>query len=161
MPHLVFNAEYNGVARELYCEAELFDPLTSKGIRVKKAVWDTGATNSAITPAVARALGLVSTGVVEIGTANGKAIVSTYLVDLGLPHSKVLIPGLNVTEADIGAADMLIGMDVIGLGDFTVQNDNGKTHFSFCVPPFDKKYNMLEKARAVNEREAKRSRRRR
>lgn len=50
---------------------------------------------------------------------------------------------------------MLIGMDVIVLGDFTVQNYNGKTHYSFSLPPFDNKYDMLEKANQINKKNAK------
>jgi hypothetical protein len=33
-----------------------------------------------------------------------------------------------------GGIDVLIGMDIIGSGDFSVTHHNGKTTFSFCCP---------------------------
>jgi len=34
----------------------------------------------------------------------------------------------------LGGIDVLIGMDILGLGDFAVTHQDGKTVFSFCVP---------------------------
>jgi hypothetical protein len=34
----------------------------------------------------------------------------------------------------LGGIDVLIGMDILGLGDFTVTHYGGKTTFSFCCP---------------------------
>ena len=34
----------------------------------------------------------------------------------------------------LGGIDVLIGMDILGLGDFAVTHHDGKTVFSFCVP---------------------------
>ena len=50
-----------------------------------------------------------------------------------------------------GSADMLIGMNVIGLGDFAICNADDKTTFSFAVPPFPDKIDLAEKAKSVNE----------
>jgi hypothetical protein len=33
-----------------------------------------------------------------------------------------------------GGIDVLIGMDIIGSGDFSVTHHNGNTTFSFCCP---------------------------
>lgn len=41
---------------------------------------------------------------------------------------------LNVTEGDLLGADVLIGMDVINNGDFSVTNHGGVTKFSFRMP---------------------------
>ena len=53
-----------------------------------------------------------------------------------VPHVRVtevqLIPDDNVS--DDKQPQLLIGMDIIGLGDFAVTNANGKTTFSFRVP---------------------------
>jgi hypothetical protein len=46
--------------------------------------------------------------------------------------------------------DMLIGMDIIRLGDFSISNGAGKTTFTFAMPPFDDKIDLYEKAIAVN-----------
>ena len=45
---------------------------------------------------------------------------------------------------------MLIGMDIIRLGDFSISNGAGKTLFTFAMPPFDDKIDLYEKAISVN-----------
>jgi len=49
-----------------------------------------------------------------------------------------------------GDADILIGMDIIGMGDFAVCNVDNKTSFSFAVPPFPDRINLADKAEAAN-----------
>jgi hypothetical protein len=51
-----------------------------------------------------------------------------------------------------GAMQGLIGMDVINTGDFSISNYGGKTVFSFALPPFENRTDLLEKANAVNKR---------
>jgi len=50
-------------------------------------------------------------------------------------------------------ADMLIGMDIIRMGDFAVCNADGKTSFSFAVPPFPDRIDLAEKTEADNKRD--------
>jgi len=60
-----------------------------------------------------------------------------YLVNIMLPN-KVGIANLRVTRGNIGGdADVLIGMDIIGIGDFAITNKDGKTVFSFRAPSCD------------------------
>jgi predicted aspartyl protease len=98
------------------------------------AIWDTGATHSVISPNVVKACGLQSIGVQRVYHAQGEALnVKRFLVNLGLPN-RVGFPGLPVTLGVLKNADVLIGMDIIGRGDFAVTNSNGKTKFSFRIP---------------------------
>jgi hypothetical protein len=100
-----------------------------------KAIWDTGATGSAITKGIAQKLGLVPTGMAQVHTANGVATQNTYTIDIKLPN-KVLIRGIVATEVTSlsSGCDALIGMDVISLGDFSITNHKGTTCMSFRVP---------------------------
>jgi hypothetical protein len=100
-----------------------------------KAIWDTGASGSAITKKVAQLLGLIPSGMAQVNTANGMATQNTYTIDIGLPN-KIIIQGIIATEIDALTAgcDALIGMDVITLGDFSITNHNGSTCMSFRVP---------------------------
>ena len=97
-----------------------------------KAVWDTGASNTAITQAVVDDLDLKPIGLVKVHTANGTATCGVYMVALMLPN------GVNVrtraTLGDIPSCDVLIGMDVITLGDFSITNVGRKTTMSFRIP---------------------------
>jgi len=42
---------------------------------------------------------------------------------------------VRVSENAVDGCDVLIGMDVITTGDLAITNHNGKTTFSFRVPP--------------------------
>lgn len=98
-----------------------------------KAVWDTGATSTCISVALANNLKLEQVGVCTSNGITGSAECRTFLISLYLPNG-VVIPELEVSdcEGDIGC-DVLIGMDVIGMGDFAVSN-LGHTTFTYRVP---------------------------
>ncbi len=123
-----------GLLRVLITDIDIYTSGTPNLIPIK-AIWDTGASGSAITKKVAAQLGLIPTGMAQVNTANGMAIQNTYTIDIGLPN-KVLIQGIIATEVDALTAgcDALIGMDVITLGDFSITNHNGNTCMSFRVP---------------------------
>ena len=124
-------------------------PVTTEEARTQRveineylAIWDTGATHSAITKKVVDDLGLKPTGARETRHADGKSINNTYLVNISLPN-RVMVGQVRVTEvklipdgntSDDQQPQLLIGMDIIGLGDFAVTNADGKTTFSFRVP---------------------------
>jgi hypothetical protein len=100
-----------------------------------KAIWDTGATSSAITTKVVNQLGLIPTGRAIVSTANGIITQNTYTIDIKLPTT-VLIKGIvaNEISALTSGCDALIGMDIITLGDFSITNHKGITCMSFRVP---------------------------
>jgi hypothetical protein len=98
------------------------------------AIWDTGATNTSITEAAANRLSLVATGVVKRIHAQGEDLASTYLINITLPNG-VAFSGLTVTECKLPpGADVLIGMDIIGAGDFAVTNHDNTTAMSYRAP---------------------------
>lgn len=149
MQHHAFTTRYNGRARVLFNTVNVCLPVTPEEAQTQKvefreyiAIWDTGATHSAITKRVVDDLGLQPTGVRETRHAGGKSSNNTYLVNIALPN-KVMVPHVRVTEVQLIPDDnvsddkqpqILIGMDIIGLGDFAVTNANNKTTFSFRVP---------------------------
>ena len=99
-----------------------------------KAIWDTGATNTAISERVVKQCDLLPISKAISNTANGQRTVNVYLIDLYLPNN-VIIGGVRATEfTAVEGSDLLIGMDVIGMGDLAISNYMGKTCFSFRVP---------------------------
>lgn len=102
-----------------------------------EAIWDTGATHSVITQAVVDACGLLQTGVKRSHTANGDCDSPSYLVSIKLP-SNLIIRSLNVACLKISGTDVLIGMDIISMGDFAISQFAGKTTFSFRCPSQEK-----------------------
>ncbi len=100
-----------------------------------KALWDTGATSTCISVEMATRLALVPTGIRNIMTPSGSSTVNTYLVDIILPNN-VCVKDVEVCDSAIGSQGIgvLIGMDIITKGDFSVSNHNGQTVFSFRIP---------------------------
>lgn len=98
-----------------------------------QAIWDTGATNSVISPAVVSALGLKPIGMTQVHTSNQTCLAEQYIVDIYLPN-KVVFQDVRVTNQQLTGTPMLIGMDIIGMGDFAVSNKDGKTTFSYRWP---------------------------
>lgn len=98
------------------------------------AVWDTGATSSAISRPLAQKLQLDEIGQMRVHGATGCEVCTRFLVSLHLPN-QVVIPELEISDCggDIGC-DILLGMDVISRGDFAVSNYRGRTTFTFRVP---------------------------
>jgi hypothetical protein len=102
--------------------------------RKYKALYDTGATHSAVSPKVVSELALASIGAQNVGVGGGQLATTAHLVNIGLPN-KVLFGMVRVAQMTLHAGiDALIGMDIIGLGDFAVTHHNGRTTFSFCCP---------------------------
>lgn len=107
--------------------------------KVYKAIWDTGATNCTITKKVAGDLGLKPASMGKVAGVHGEKMVSIYFVDIFLPN-KVCIATVKAFECDelVGGAEMLVGMDIIGLGDFSVTHEDGKTTMSYRLPSVKK-----------------------
>lgn len=99
------------------------------------AQWDTGATGTCISYEVVRKLNLIPIGKVDVRTPSGTGTMNRYMINLIL-NKEVIIKGLTVMDSCIGGQgiDILIGMDIITLGDFAVSNFQGKTYFSFRIP---------------------------
>lgn len=100
------------------------------------ALWDTGATNTCISQKVVQDLSLIATGKATMTTPSSQSDErSTYLVDIVLPNN-VKVNDHVVIDSDIDNQNigMLIGMDIITMGDFAVSNFNNQTIFTFRIP---------------------------
>jgi hypothetical protein len=101
---------------------------------IKRALWDTGATSSTISGTLASQLCLPVTGEREMRGAGGRYRAKEYLSGLLLPNH-IVIPSMSLYEfAGSDHFDMLIGMDIISLGDFLVSKHNDNLLFSFHYP---------------------------
>ena len=112
----------------------LCSPNTSNNTNVK-AIWDTGATATVITQNLVNALGLLPTGMSHVNIANGTTTQNTYIVDIMLPKG-INVKDVTVTGANAlsGGCEVLISMDTISLGDFSITNHKGSTCMSFRIP---------------------------
>jgi len=101
-----------------------------------RALWDTGATGTVISSKVVEQCDLLPIGVKTTHTANGQRLCNEYLISLILPN-KILVPDIRVIDATLFGFDVLIGMDVITLGDFAITNFEGRSTFSFRIPSIE------------------------
>lgn len=137
-PHYAFttvNPTYN---REIIILSKAAKPVRERDLsnfKDYKALWDTGATNSVITPKVVTELGLVPAGVSKNRHAGGVSDVNIYYVDICLPNN-IIIPQVKVSECadQAGRFDLIIGMDIISLGDFSISGPGNRRMVSFCMP---------------------------
>lgn len=127
-----FTEKFPNIQRQLINKAVLYSNGQATEI---KALWDTGATGSCISKQIVKSLGLQPIGKVQIKTPSGSANMNKCIVDVIL-NNEIRIKGVPVMETEIGdqGIDLLIGMDIIGMGDFAVSNYDDKTQFSFRIP---------------------------
>ena len=121
-----------------------------------QAIWDTGASSTAISQNVVRKLGLKPTGMKRtVHTGNGTRQSDVYAVSLHLPQGVITDPILAIDVESIVDADVLVGMDVIGMGDFAVTHSDGNTSMSFCIPSMhDTNYNETMRRRIAHQNKA-------
>ena len=92
-----------------------------------------------VTTKVVEQCELIPHSVANVSGVHGSQPSNTYLVNVYLPNG-VIIGGVNVAEVPALASeaglvdDILIGMDIIGLGDFATSNYQGKRQFTFRMP---------------------------
>ncbi len=137
-----FTTKANGRLQRIITDIHVFpgfDPASPPSPLPKsvaaKALWDTGATHSVLSIDLAQSLGLSAVGATNVTHGGGTSISPRYLVNFGLPH-KVMVAGVLVTQFPAGTNgfDVIVGMDVICLGDFAITNVGGITCVSFRTP---------------------------
>lgn len=137
-----FTLRANGLLREIITDVSIFDAVhkdivsdSDPRILHTKALWDTGATNCVITPSCAKSLNLKPISIAQTHHAGGISLSNVYLVTIILPNG-VRIENVRFTECSEQAGNfgVIIGMDIITRGDFSITNRNGQTVFSFNIP---------------------------
>ncbi len=98
------------------------------------ALWDTGSTMTVISDDLASKLNLEPVGYMMAETAGGHFKAKKYVISLNLPN-RLNIENVMIASGKLGPGiDILIGMDIITLGDFAITNYNNKTVFSYRFP---------------------------
>ncbi len=122
--------------RTIYSDIVVKNPFTGNS-SPSVGLWDTGATNSVITASLARKMQLIPITKAEVRGVHGTKVVNVYYITISLNDGKVSL-NLQVSECSELSADssvgMLIGMDVINQGDFSITNFQGKTVMTYRIP---------------------------
>ena len=137
--HALTNSN-QGLSRSIVTPVEITNVFTNLKVPTK-GIWDTGATNSVVTKSTATSLGLLPVGRTMVRGIHGNKEVNIYYVNVTLNNKNITL-NTQVTECDELSPDnsvgMLIGMNIITMGDFAVTNYQGNTVMSFRVPSLQK-----------------------
>lgn len=126
-----FTLKYSGLASQLINKIKVSNDSQKKEV---DSLWDTGATKTCISPELAKALKLKPYAKTIINNAGGSSSSTVYRVDisfLNIKFKKQIVYTVNIHSQGI---DLLVGMDIITLGDFTITNKNQNTKFTFEIP---------------------------
>jgi hypothetical protein len=127
-----FVKKYPALAPDLNTDIEVF-PVSSvshQGTTVY-AIWDTGASQTVITHRLMSNLNLIPIETKLVHGVNSKQLVDVVAISIKLPNG-FLIPDIRVFVCDIPSPiDLLIGMDIIQLGDLHISNTGGHTVNTF------------------------------
>ena len=128
-----FAVDFGGIEEAIVCDVAVANSDDSSPKFTQcRSLWDTGAAFSVISKRLVDALGADPIDQGFAYTVQGTYRPNVYMVDVMLPN-KMLVRGLRVSDGVFEDADILIGMDIIKLGDLMVSN-RGNTRFTFRVP---------------------------
>ena len=133
-----FSLHFDGIARQIISEVYITDAIQKDPENLKQVtcngLWDTGATNTVISKKIVEELNLPVISKTPILGVTGTIETTTHVINLWLPEC-VVVQRLPVMAGTLTSdIDVLIGMDVIVGGDFSLSNFQGKTVFSYRRP---------------------------
>ena len=148
---LGFQVKHDGPPNQLIateikiCKA--YDPVDGPSdvpFETTNAIWDTGANHSVIRKSLADKLKLIPNGFVASQSFKQKKHrrVQSYLANITVPGG-VMFSQVVVSEMQSEMTfphlsfGVLIGMDIIGQGDFQICRRNGETYVKFGIPVYD------------------------
>ena len=128
----IYSTHLRDLKKGITTPVRVVSPFCSYDMIVQ-AVWDTGASYSCITTRVAQQLKLPPHRKATTETLSGTRETATTIL-LSFPGNQRYCTWIEATEADRlpNGCDMLIGLDVISLGEFHLRhNHSGELIFEF------------------------------
>lgn len=137
--HYAFTIKSKVLTNAIITDISVQEPVSGNILKKDiKGLWDTGATGSVISKKIVDELSLIPTGKTSVIGVNSTSEVNTYIVNVVLPNG-VLVQDVLVTESPhFNNFDVLIGMNIIALGDFAFTNKNIESWFSFRIPSVER-----------------------
>jgi len=138
--------KYDGIPGSIMCEVGVslpFNPQTtpeSQSPPLKKylAIWDTGASITVVTEKVVDELDLKPITKTTVRGVHGEEERNVYLMNLFFENGARIFNVKVVSCKSLSdGGDLLLGMDIICIGDFSITNKNKKTVMSFRTPSLE------------------------
>ena len=144
--HLTLSYYIDQNNKKIITPVNLFSIPYNSSLSVStEALWDTGASISAITPEIMNKLKVIPVDKKTIAGIHSTQVVDIVYITIQLPNN-VIKKNIEVAVCNIPSnVGMILGMDMIFLGDFALSNGNGQTLFSFATPPFKEKIDFSKK----------------
>ena len=149
--HYAYDLEYTHIMKEIKAPVSICYSRNSNEEKCIKidALWDTGATHSVLSPKIAQDLVLSPVDNLYVGGINTEISSDVVIVTITLPNGMTL-PDRRFYVCNIPGVEVIIGMDIISMGDFNISNANGKTLFSFVIPPYKNKISYTKLIESSN-----------
>jgi len=123
---------HQGLAKKIICNAKITSIDSGKSVKVT-AMWDTGATRSLINDSIVKKLQLKEINIAKIKHVAGTETYPVYSAALEIQGGMKIKEHRFVSFPNIHTFDMIIGMDIITLGKFCIENKNNNSFFSFTT----------------------------
>jgi hypothetical protein len=143
MKHSVLTIEAAGISKTILASVVVSESKTHlqaphlEDITLNaKALIDTGSSISSISDKLAAGLRLKDIGQANADTTNGKRSANIYHINILLKENVEIanVVALEFPKTD-QKFDIIIGMDILTLGDLAITNHNHQTVLSFRLPP--------------------------
>jgi prophage DNA circulation protein len=121
---------HKGLANKIVSQAVITSVDSGKSVKVA-AIWDTGATTSLVNDKIVKSLQLKEIGIAQVKHVAGATAFPIHLAAIEIEGGMKITEHRLVSFPSIHAFDMIIGMDIIVLGKFCIENEHGNTVFSF------------------------------
>ena len=141
----LFRAEFKERPRQITTKVIIGKPDSEERI-ICNALWDTGCTDTCISQTVADELKLKEYGKKTMTDMTAEHLCTFYIADIKSRDSKFYFREERCAGIDFDGAnyEAIIGMDIIGNGNFSLLRERGKWVFTFSVlipaeskePPF-------------------------
>lgn len=131
-----FTNEYTSLIDRIITEVYLYPSSNTslfKPLKLK-ALWDTGADYCMVSEEIINNLDLSCMGTRGMETAGGIINTELYSIGVSIPNF-ASFSGILATKSYMDEYDLIIGMNLIKQGNFSINNYGGKTTFSFTYPP--------------------------
>ena len=107
-------------------------------LRECTGIVDTGATSTMISEKIAKELELIPSGTVSIAGVHGTKKANQYRINIDLGGYVLQDHPVSGASGNAGF-DLLIGMDILSMGDLHLVKRHGNTLFRFAIPFTDNK----------------------
>lgn len=142
---------FGKIVKIITSKVKIDNPLNGESVETT-AIWDTGATACAITQSLADRLQLKILAKANVIGVGGEHEANVHFISIKLNNEKIVL-NTPVTACNELSYDesigLLLGMDMITKGDFSISNYSGETVMTFRVPSIEC-IDYLEELREYN-----------